>query len=234
MMIRYILTDIEGTTTDIAFVHQVLFPYAAQHLPAFVQAHMAADPVVRDCIYEAQQTLSLEEGITPDLDQTVAALLHWIRIDRKHPALKRLQGLIWREGYETGGFRGHVYPDVVPQLRQWRAQGLGIGIYSSGSVAAQRLLFGYSEEGDLTHLFDHYFDTTVGHKREETSYQNIAKVLNLNPKQILFLSDVEAELDAAQAVGMHTLQLLRPGTAASTRHATATDFYSIDVERIIK
>ncbi|HMO39558.1 MAG TPA: acireductone synthase [Saprospiraceae bacterium] len=228
-MIKYILTDIEGTTTDIAFVHKILFPYSEQKLPAFVRAH-AAEPTVAACVGDVEQTLRAEQQIeVADLEQCIAALLEWIRQDRKHPALKQLQGLIWQAGYETGGFQGHVYPDVVPQLTAWRAQGLGIGIYSSGSVAAQRLLFGHSVFGDLNHLFDHYFDTGMGHKRAATSYTNIAAALQLPPAQILFLSDVVEELDAARAAGMRTLQLVRPGTTFGNEHPTARDFSEVVV-----
>lgn len=228
-MVKYILTDIEGTTTDIAFVHKVLFPYAAEKLPTYVSQH-ARDPIVAACISEVQQTMLEEQKKTADLEATIEQLLDWIEADRKHPALKRLQGLIWRAGYETGGFKGHIYADVVPKIEAWRAQGMGVGIYSSGSVAAQKLLFGYSEQGDLNHLFDHHFDTEVGHKKEVASYQNIAKALNLPPEQILFLSDVEAELDAAKAAGMQTIQLVREGTKPTEKHTTASDFQSIDLQ----
>ena len=225
-MIKYILTDIEGTTTDIAFVHKVLFPYAYQKLPDFVRAH-ASESAVAKYIIETQHTLQEENQIEADLNKIIETLLQWIKEDRKHPALKKLQGMIWREGYETGGFKGHLYPDVLPQIKAWRAKGIGIGIYSSGSVEAQKLLFGYSEYGDLNHLFDHNFDTAVGHKRETESYQNIAKALNLNSEQILFLSDVEAELDAAKEAGMQTLQLIREGTMASEKHKTASHFLEV-------
>ena len=224
--LRYILTDIEGTTTNIAFVQEVLFPYSYQKLPDFVRIHVHEEAVAA-CLADTRQTLLAEHQVDADLEQCIAALLHWIKEDRKHSALKRLQGLIWREGYETGAFRGHVYPDVVPNLRQWRAQGLGIGIYSSGSVAAQQLLFGHTDYGNLNDLFDHYFDTAVGHKREPESYQRISATLTLPSLQILFLSDVEAELDAAQDAGMRTTQLVRPGTTPSAQHPTAKDFSEV-------
>ncbi len=227
-MIRYILTDIEGTTTDIAFVHKVLFPYSYQKLPAFVRANADATEVAA-CIHETQQTIQEEKGVDAHLEQVIETLLEWISTDRKHPALKKLQGMIWREGYETGSFKGHIYPDVVSQLKVWRKQGMGIGIYSSGSVEAQKLLFGYSEFGDLNHLFDHNFDTAVGYKREADSYKNIANKLNLNSEHILFLSDVEAELDAAKEAGMQTLQLVREGTLASEHHKTVSDFSEIKI-----
>ena len=229
-MISYILTDIEGTTTDILFVHKVLFPYSYQKLPDFVKSHLQDDQVAA-CIRETQQSLLDEKGLHADLALCIETLLDWIRDDRKHPALKRLQGMIWRKGYAEGAFKGHLYPDVAPQLQRWRARNIGIGIYSSGSVEAQRLLFGYSEYGDLTHLFDHFFDTAVGHKKESQSYQHIAAVLDIAPGNILFLSDVEAELDAARAADMHTLQLVRAGGIPSLKHPVAVDFS--EAERMI-
>lgn len=222
-MIKYIITDIEGTTTDISFVHKILFPYAYQKLPNFVRTH-ATELVVAECILETQQTLLEEKDEDADVEQVIEVLLNWIQADRKHLTLKKLQGMIWREGYETGAFKGHVYPDVVPQLENWRMQGIRIGIYSSGSVEAQKLLFGCSEYGDLTYLFNNYFDTSIGHKKEMESYQNIAITLKLQPNQILFLSDVEAELDAAKSVGMQTVQLVREGTQKSEKHPTARNF----------
>lgn len=225
-MIKYILTDIEGTTTDISFVQKTLFPYSYQKLPNFVRTH-ATELAVAECILETQQTLLEEKDEDADVEQVIEILLTWIRDDRKHPALKKLQGMIWREGYETSAFKGHVYPDIVPQLENWRMQGTRIGIYSSGSVEAQKLLFGCSEYGDLTYLFNHYFDTSVGHKKEVDSYKNIATSIKLQPDQILFLSDVEAELDAAKEAGMQTTQLVRDGTLESKHHATVKNFTEI-------
>ncbi len=227
-MIQYILTDIEGTTTDILFVHKVLFPYSYEKLADFVRTH-ATELAVAECILETQQTLLEEQDQDADLEQVIETLLDWIREDRKHPALKKLQGMIWREGYESGAFQGHVYPDVVPQLDNWRMHGIRIGIYSSGSVEAQKLLFGYTAYGDLNHLFNHYFDTTVGHKKEVQSYQNIIKHIKIPAEQILFLSDVEAELDAAQQAGIQTIQLVRQGTKASEKHKNVKDFSEIDL-----
>jgi len=224
---HFILTDIEGTTTDINFVHKVLFPYAAENLPAFVHAN-TSDPAVADALEQTKKTLIEENLPAENLDDLINGLLSWIEADRKHPALKNLQGLIWKEGYESGGFKGHVYPDVVPALERLKQAGYGLGIYSSGSVAAQKLLFGNSEYGNLNAFFSHYFDTNVGHKREVGSYQNIATQLGLPPGEILFLSDVQEELDAAQAAGMRCLQLLRLGTLPSLRHAGVGTFAEIE------
>lgn len=225
-MIKYVLTDIEGTTTDIAFVHKVLFPYACEKLPDFIRGHLE-DIAVQQCLEEVKQTILEEKKMVADVERCIEQLLVWIETDRKHPALKHLQGLIWEEGYKSNSFKGHIYPDVVPQIKMWRSKGIGVGIYSSGSVGAQKLLFGYSDYGDLNDLFDHNFDTSVGHKKEVSSYQNIANHLALPPQQILFLSDVEAELDAAELAGYHTMQLVRAGTPTSKKHTTVINFHQI-------
>ncbi len=238
-MIKYILTDIEGTTTDIAFVHKVLFPYAEKHLADFVRKNIE-NAAVSEFIEQTKKTI-LEENINLQnensateisLDNCIETLIFWIKTDRKHPALKGLQGLIWRAGYENREFTGHIYADVLPQLKKWDEAGIYFGIYSSGSVAAQKLLFGFSDFGDINYLFDDNFDTAAGHKQETASYQNIAQQLqkywDCAPNEILFLSDVEKELDAAKAAGMNTIQLVREGTKPSLKHKTATNFAKID------
>ena len=222
-MITYVLTDIEGTTTDIRFVQDVLFPDAYQKLPAFVSQQLH-HPQVQSALRDVQHALEAESLPSTELEHQVQALLQWIKEDRKHPALKQLQGLIWQEGYESGRFQGHVYPDVAPALMQLQGAGIQLGVYSSGSIAAQQLLFGYSTQGDLRPFFSHYFDTGIGAKREPQSYTTILEIINHPPEQVLFLSDIPAELDAAQVAGMRTRQLLRPGTLASVHHLTLTDF----------
>ncbi len=225
-MIQYILTDIEGTTTSINFVHDVLFPYATAHLPAWVRSHRT-ESRVKAALQQVAETLAQEQGHETDEAQQIAALLQWIQDDRKHPALKAIQGYLWKDGYETEAFKSHIYPDVAPALARWQGQNLKMGVYSSGSVPAQRLLFGYSEVGDLQPYFSDYFDTAVGHKREVKSYQNIQKAIGLPANAILFLSDIPEELDAAQAAGMQVMHLLRPGTAACERHQGVASFADI-------
>jgi enolase-phosphatase E1 len=226
---RAVLVDIEGTTSTIACVHDVLFPYADEHLDAYVAAHRE-DPEVAQAILEAARLA----GEEPDVDDaTVLAHLHaWIAEDRKATPLKTLQGLIWAEGYARTGLRGHVYPDAAAGLRRWHAAGLKLYVYSSGSVEAQRVLFGNSDHGDLTALFSGYFDTTTGPKREARSYEAIARAIGLAPRDVLFLSDVDAELDAARTAGMQTIRLLRPADTprgATTTHPNATSFDEIDI-----
>lgn len=229
---RAVLVDIEGTTSTIAFVHEVLFPYADEHLDAYVAAHRA-EPAVAEALLDAAR----EAGEPPDADDaTVLAHLHrWIAEDRKSTPLKALQGLVWSEGYARGELRGHVYPDAAAGLRRWHAAGLALYVYSSGSVPAQKVLFGSSEHGDLTSLFSGYFDTTTGPKREPASYAAIARAIDLEPGEIVFLSDVDAELDAARASGLQTVRLLRPADTpperATTTHASAVSFEEIRLSK---
>ncbi|PPE73917.1 acireductone synthase [Solimonas fluminis] len=203
-MIKAIITDIEGTTSSIDFVHQSLFPYAKQHMRAFLRAQAGNDAVQRELAEVERQ-----ENRDLSLNEAADVLEQWIAEDRKYTPLKALQGMIWRQGYEAGELKGHVYADTPEALRRWQGQGLRLYVYSSGSEEAQRLIFGYSDAGDLTPLFSGYFDTRVGGKREAASYRNILKQIGLPGEQVLFLSDIGEELDAAQAAGLKTCQLLR-------------------------
>lgn len=224
-MIQAILTDIEGTTSSISFVKDVLFPYARRHMGDFVARH-GEEPPVRRWL----DSVVGECGLDPaDRAGLVATLQQWIDEDRKHTALKALQGMLWRHGYERGDFRAHVYPDVPAKLRAWKARGLDLYVYSSGSVAAQKLFFANSEAGDLTPMFSGYFDTEVGGKREPASYRHIAERIGRDPESILFLSDVAEELDAARAAGMVTAWLCRAPQRcpAQAHHPCYSDFDAI-------
>lgn len=208
-----ILTDVEGTTTDVAFVHEVLFPIARAKVPGYVHAH-PDDPsvaAVRRTI--ATQRGSDEGSVT--LDEVKATLVGWIDVDRKDTALKAIQGAIWREAYLGGTLRAHVYDDVEPALRLWYEAGVPIYVFSSGSVEAQVLLFRHTAAGDLTRYLAGYFDTTTGPKREAASYAKIAAAMGRAPELVVFLSDVVAELDAARGAGMQTALVVRPGTMAA-------------------
>ncbi len=211
-----ILTDIEGTTTAIAFVKDTLFPFAEAALDGFLDAH-------RD---DPQVAAILADIPGPDARATLRA---WMAADAKATPLKSLQGLIWRAGYEDGRLKGHLWPDVADCLRAWQAAGVTLAVYSSGSVPAQKLLFGHSVAGDLNGLFAGFFDTTIGGKREAASYAAIAAALHASPADILFLSDVAEELDAAAAAGLRTCQLVRAadGTPPCPRHAQAPDFPAV-------
>ena len=200
-MPRAILTDIEGTTSSIAFVAETLFPYARARLPAFVSAHPeAAAPI-------------LAEVAATEPGDPVATLIRWIDEDRKATPLKTLQGMIWADGYREGAFTGHIYADAAAALRRWNAAGIALYVFSSGSVAAQKLLFGHSDAGDLTPLFSGYFDTTTGPKREAASYTAIAGAIGFDPQDVLFLSDTPEEIAAARAAGLQALLIDRAGGA---------------------
>ncbi|MEH8017434.1 acireductone synthase [Rheinheimera muenzenbergensis] len=217
-----IITDIEGTTSRISFVTEILFPYAAAQLPAFIQAN-ADSPAV------AEQ-LNACRNLMQQADASIAAisaqLLQWIATDQKITPLKALQGMVWQHGYQSGAFKGHVYADVHAALSRWQQLGVKLYVYSSGSVQAQQLLFQYSDFGDMTPLFSGYFDTRIGAKRDLSSYAAILQQLQLPPKQVLFLSDVVAELDAATQLGIATMQLIRDGQAAG-KHAIAHNFTQV-------
>lgn len=219
-----VLTDIEGTTTSLSFVQEVLFPYAAQHLPDFVRAHHDA-PEMRALLNEVSHIQHAEL----DDEAIIEVLLEWIKEDKKLAPLKALQGMIWEQGYGARDFFGHVYPDAPIVLQRWHEAGLGLYVFSSGSVYSQKLLFGHTEVGDLTGLFSAYFDTRTGPKREASSYITIANEIGKEPHDILFLSDVVAELDAARAAGMQTTQILRVGTTACEGHPHAQNFYQIEL-----
>jgi len=199
-MPKAILTDIEGTTSSISFVKDVLFPYARRALPGFV-ATRGRDPAVRKWL----DAVATENGGICDDRMIVEVLQGWIDQDRKHTALKALQGMVWADGYRNADFSAHIYPDAAPALRQWHAAGLPLYVFSSGSVPAQRLFFGHSDAGDLTPLFSGWFDTEVGGKREADSYLAIAEAIGLPPGEILFLSDIVEELDAAREAGLQTV-----------------------------
>jgi enolase-phosphatase E1 len=227
-MIRAILTDIEGTTSSIGFVKDVLFPYARQRLPAFIATH-ADKPEVQHWLHETAKEAGL---VSTSQNELVMLLQRWIDEDRKATPLKALQGLIWEDGYRDGEYRAHVYADVAPKLREWKQRGLELYVYSSGSVTAQKLFFGFSEAGDLTALFSGFFDTECGPKRDANSYRSIAIAIGQPTGAILFLSDVVEELDAAKMAGMRTTLLARaPATCPpACTHPCVTDFNAIAPE----
>jgi len=227
MTLQYILIDIEGTVSPIPFVHKVLFPYSRRHLKDYVHAH-ANDPIVQSSLDATRATALSENQQSLSDAAAVDRLLHWIDTDRKHPALKTLQGLIWRQGYEGGEFISEIYADVYPVLAAWQERGLELGIYSSGSAQAQILLFKYTDRGDMTPFFSHFFDTAVGGKRDPTAYTNILAKIAKPAAAVLFLSDIAAELEAAQEVGIQAIQLVRPGTSATPGQRLAMDFYAVD------
>ena len=234
------LLDIEGTTTPVDFVFHTLFPYAATNVDRFLERH-SGDIQVQSNLEDLRRQHALDSasnpGVTPWAQGTLQQNLHsaanyvrWlIARDSKITPLKALQGTIWEEGYRRGELKGQVYPDVPAALARWRRQGIRIAIFSSGSVLAQQLLFKHSTAGDLSSSIEAYFDTTTGTKREPSSYQKIAGALQLPTGQILFISDVISELDAARGAGMATAQSLRPGIlpSPSSTHPVITGFNAL-------
>ena len=216
---RAVLLDIEGTTTPISFVHDVLFPFARDHVRDYLIQHSKASEVQEDiAALLREHSLDQERGEQPpqidkatSIDAIVVYVGWLINRDRKSPALKSLQGKIWEQGYRDGTLKAPLFDDVVPNLARLRRLGTSIAIFSSGSVLAQKLLFAHTDTGDHSDLIDQYFDTDVGSKVTSSSYSEIARRLDLLPVETIFASDVTAELAAARDAGMRTLLCLRPG-----------------------
>ena len=220
--IQAVVLDIEGTTTPIAFVYEVLFPFVRRHLGQFLAENWDSERV-RHAVDRLRHewTGDVRAGEKPPAwpdaaaTQAPAALepyVEWLMDrDRKSSGLKLLQGLVWERGYLDGALRSEIFPDVAPALRRWREAGVEISIYSSGSVLAQRLLFGHTAAGDLTPWLSGFFDTAVGAKTESGSYRRIAEALGQAPGSLLFISDVARELEAASSAGWHVLLCRRPG-----------------------
>jgi enolase-phosphatase E1 len=207
-----VLLDIEGTTTSISFVTDVLFPYAAARIPEFLKAH-AQESDVRSACAAINAEANEQEKALPESECVLAVVRRQMAADVKATGLKQLQGLVWKYGYDSGAIKGHVYDDVLPSMQRWKSQGKAVAIYSSGSVLAQKLLFGHSVSGDLTPFIANYFDTTVGNKREPKSYAAIAAALQLPLASITFCSDIPAEAEAAMVAGLTAVLLMRPGNA---------------------
>ena len=224
-MITSILTDIEGTTSSISFVKDVLFPYARTRLPAFIVTH-DDKPEVQHWLHEAAEEAGL---VSASQQEIIDLLVAWIDTDRKSTALKALQGMIWEDGYASGEFQAHVYAEVPERLRAWHADGKRLYVYSSGSVPAQKQFFGHTTAGDLTPLFEGYFDTESGPKRDAGSYRRIAAEIGGPAGAILFLSDIVAELDAARDAGIRTTLLARAPARcpAGGTHRCVADFDAI-------
>jgi enolase-phosphatase E1 len=225
-----VIVDIEGTTTPIAFVTEVLFPYARRHLRSHLEEHAGhADYTSLMNALQDEHSLASRnaervpawQDHPPDARlSSVTAFVEWLMDrDRKSTALKELQGRIWQEGYQRGTLVGSLFPDVRAAFERWHAQRVAIAIFSSGSVLAQQLLFRYSSDGDLTGYVSGYFDTRIGPKSDPDSYRRIASAIRVTPESCMFLSDVTRELDAASAAGMQVQLVVRAGNAPlSTPH----------------
>lgn len=222
---QIVLLDIEGTTTPIKFVFEVLFPFAQAHAEEFLRLH-DQDPSVQDdlkLLWQEYET-DVAQGLSPPTwtDSAVPYIHYLIAEDRKSTGLKSLQGKIWEQGYRNGTLRAQIFSDVKPAFERWTQAGKQLFIFSSGSVQAQKLLFQYSEVGDLTEFLSGYFDTTIGTKKAVDSYLKIAQAIGVAPANILFISDVTAELKAARSSGIQTLFSLRPGN-----HSTDSEEFDL-------
>lgn len=245
--IEFVLLDIEGTTTPIAFVHDVLFPYARARVRAYLEETAASDTEIRQVVDDLRLELLGAGFLLPVEHQDpaerqraasreprladIVSYVYWLMDrDQKSGPLKALQGRIWEQGYLTGTLKGEVYADVPEAFARWTAGGARIGIYSSGSALAQKLLFGHSTAGDLSKFLTGYFDTAVGAKKEAVSYRRIVEALDLAPSRVLFVSDVVPELDAAREAGLQTMLCVRPAapSPASSTHRTLESFDEIE------
>lgn len=222
---KFILTDIEGTTTSVSFVYEVLFPYFRENIHKTIELKELKS--VQEVFSQTIEWVKDTENRTISTPSEIIEVLNqWSQEDKKITPLKTLQGILWEEAYTSGTIQGHVYDDVAPALKRWKEKGIQLGVFSSGSIAAQKLIFGYSVAGDLTPYFSAYFDTSTGGKREAATYQLIAEKLGILASEILFLSDITEELQAAASAGLQTIQLVRDETIANW-NATAPSFASI-------
>jgi len=235
-----ILLDIEGTTSSIDFVHDVMFPFARKRVPEFVASNWGSEEL-GGCLERLATDVgesSVESWLTEDdasNQQTVInAVVGMIDNDVKATGLKQLQGIIWKSGFHSGEMVAHLYEDTAPALNRWKQAGLDLRIYSSGSIAAQKLFFGHSVAGDLLHLFSAHYDTTTGPKKEVESYRKIVSDIGSDADRIVFISDVPAELDAATAAGLQTVLSIRPGNAAvddKTKYHSIESFEELAISK---
>lgn len=238
---RVILLDIEGTTSSVRFVYDEMFPYIRRELAEFLDHHAAdakvlaaAKQIALDGGKSSLKELVGSDDLQPDEAQQrlTAEVIRQMDADLKATGLKELQGQAWEAGFKSGELQAHVYDDVPGSLRKWKEAGKELRIYSSGSVQAQLLFFGHTIAGNLLPLLAGHYDTTIGSKREASSYQNIVADIGCSPAEVLFLSDITAELDAARAAGLKTALLLRPGNAPQSneqKHPAIKTFEEIAV-----
>ncbi len=234
-----VLLDIEGTLSPVSFVYDVLFPFARENARSFLEKNWDSPALLPACDLLAKDAgfsdsyvwLNGLDRVQDMIDRVMSEVNKLMDADSKSRGLKELQGLIWADGYEAGKLQSKLFDDIPQALACWKASKHLIAIYSSGSSTAQRVFFQYTEFGDLTDYFSGFFDTSCGPKREASSYKMIASLLKREPEQVVFISDVIAELDAASSTGMKTLHMVRPGNAepAGEKHRAANSFYDLQV-----
>jgi len=229
-----IVTDIEGTTSSIRFVRDVLLVYVEQFLPDFVRARKDERDVARQL-----RSISDRTGVmVKDTEGLVACLQQWMRDGKPVAELHALQAMVWEEGFDKGEFQAHVYPDVPEKLRAWRDREINLYAYGEGSGKAQRLYFRYTAAGDLRLMFAGYFDTALGNRQSMEAYRNMAAGVALEPARVVYVSDTETELDAARGAGMYTVRMARPeetedaAAAVRSNHPVASSFRDIDLEAL--
>jgi enolase-phosphatase E1 len=222
-VIKAILTDIEGTTSSLSYVKEVMFPYSKERLRGFLSEHWHEERIQK-IIKGLKEKLKMPV----DLELAVKTFEEWIDRDLKEGLLKELQGHIWEEGFLKGELKGHIYPDAYEKLKEWKERGYRLFVYSSGSVKAQKLFFGHTEYGDLTSLFEGFFDTSVGGKKEAASYLRIARQMGLEPQEVLFLSDVEEELVASYSAGMKVILVEREPKDRESPFVKVRNFYEVE------
>lgn len=214
---KVILLDIEGTTASVDFVHDVMFPFVTRNLSSFLDSTWgqaetiaACERIAKDAGFESLEAWQKATGKGPRelVEVQIAELM---RGDVKATGLKAMQGLVWQAGFDSGELIAPIYEDVLPQLELWRQAGIDIRIYSSGSIAAQKLFFGHTQNGNVLACFSGHYDTTIGGKKDSESYQKIAADIGVKPADILFVSDLEGELEAARAAGVQVAAAIRPG-----------------------
>lgn len=229
-----VVLDIEGTTTPISFVHDVLFPYARKHLKEYIanewkqpalleyvnllrsEASSEVSSLGADAVADSQPALIPEESsatLTTVQNAVIGYCMYLMKSDRKSTALKGIQGLLWKSGYASGSLRSIVFDDVPVALRAWKSAGVPVYIYSSGSIVAQQLLFGHTEGGDLLDLLSGHFDTTTGPKTDASSYTKILDEIKQKAEGVLFVTDNVKEAAAATEAGMQVAVADRPGNA---------------------
>lgn len=223
-MIKAILVDIEGTISSLDYVRKVMFPFSKKNLRSFIIHHRSGE-IVKKLLGE----LSLKLGKIIEIEEAINILESWIDNDLKEPILKEIQGYIWEEGFKSGQLKGHIYQDAYDKLKEWKNKGIKLYVFSSGSVKAQELFFQHTDYGDITSLFSGFFDTKIGSKKDKESYIKISNEIKVKPSEVLFLSDVEEELDAAAEARMNTIKIQRYGVLTPSKHKVIRDFSSISL-----
>ncbi len=219
--VKAILTDIEGTISDISFVKDVLFPYSYERIDDFVEKHWEE---IGNILKETEEIV----GKKLSKEEFIKTMKAWIREDKKITPLKELQGMIWEEGFKKCELVSHIYEDALKKLKEWKDKGIPVYVYSSGSVKAQKLFFSHTTYGDISYLFSGHFDTRIGNKKEPESYRKIAEKLNLMPSEILFLSDSAEEIEASHKAGMKAIMVVRDGKVSSS-HPVIKSFDEIKI-----